>query len=67
MALDVLKKKSRAAGDAFGITAFRDAIRDFGDLKYGIDFGLDALQFASALECGDPLAEVVEGQRILPG
>jgi hypothetical protein len=43
---------------------FGDAVGDFGDLKDGVDLGLDALQLAGAFERGDPLAEVVEGQRI---
>jgi hypothetical protein len=43
---------------------FGDAVGDFGDLKNGIGFGLDALQLAGAIERCDPLAEVVEGQRI---
>jgi hypothetical protein len=43
---------------------FGDAIGDFGDLKNRVGFGLNALQLAGAIERGDPLAEVVEGQRI---
>lgn len=41
-----------------------DAVGDFCDFENGIDFGLDALKFAGAVEGSDPLAEVVEGQRV---
>ena len=64
MALEVLEEQSRAALGAFGIATLGDAVGDFGNLKNGIGFGLDALQLAGAIERGDPLAEVVEGQRI---
>jgi hypothetical protein len=43
--------------------AFADAIRYFCDFENWIYFGLDALEFAGAVKSGDPLAEVVEGQR----
>jgi hypothetical protein len=43
----------------------RDAICDFGDFENGINFGLNALQLAGAVEGGDPLTEVVEGQGFL--
>jgi hypothetical protein len=45
---------------------FADAVGDFGDFEDGVDFGLDAFEFAGAVEGGDPLAEVVEGQRGSP-
>jgi hypothetical protein len=45
---------------------FADSVGNFGDLKDRIDFGLNTLEFAGAVECGDPLAEVVEGQRLSP-
>ena len=61
--LEVLEEKGRAALGAFGIASLGDAIGDFGYLKNGINFGLDSPQLAGAVECGDPLAEVVEGQR----
>ena len=65
MAFDVLEEQSGAAG----LSGFRfaDAVGDLGDFEDGIGFGLDAFEFAGAVEGGDPLAEVVEGQRILLG
>jgi hypothetical protein len=42
----------------------RDAVGDFRNFKNRVGFGLNALQLARAIERGDPLAEVVEGQRI---
>src|SRR3954453_15812409 len=41
------------------------AICDFGHFENGINFGLNALQLAGAVEGGDPLPEVVEGQGFL--
>ena len=38
------------------IGALADAVRDFGDFEDGIGFGLDSLQFAGAVESGDPVA-----------
>ena len=35
--------------------ALGDAVGDLGDLQDGIDFGLDFLQFAGAVERGDPV------------
>ena len=64
MAFEALKKKCGPTLNAFVISTFGDAVRDFGDLKNRIGFGLNALQLAGAIERGDPLAEVVEGQRI---
>jgi hypothetical protein len=64
MSFDVLKEKRRAALRSLVIAAFRDAIGDFGDLKNGVGFDSNALQLAGAFERRDPLAEVVEGQRI---
>jgi hypothetical protein len=46
------------------IAALRDPVSNFGNLEDRIGFGLDALQLAGAVERCDPLAEVVEGQRI---
>jgi len=43
---------------------FADAVGDFGGFQDGVDFSLDAFEFAGAVEGGDPLAEVVEGQKI---
>ncbi len=64
MSFDVLKKKGGSSSIAFGIATLRDAVGDFSDLKDGVGFGLNALQLASAVERGDPLAKVVEGQRL---
>jgi hypothetical protein len=44
-----------------------DAVGDLGDFEDRVDFGFDAFEFAGAVEGGDPLAEVVEGQRFLQG
>lgn len=46
--------------------AFAYAVGDFGNFEDGIDFGLDAFEFAGAVERGDPLAEVGKGQGCLP-
>jgi hypothetical protein len=60
---------SRKIGEKWGTLcggaayAFADAVGDFGDFQDGVDFGLDAFEFAGAVEGGDPLTEVVEGQR----
>jgi hypothetical protein len=43
---------------------FADAVGDFGNFQDGVDLCLDAFEFAGAVEGGDPLAEVVEGQKI---
>jgi hypothetical protein len=50
-----------------GDGSFAYTICDFRDFQNRVDFGLDALEFAGAVEGGDPLAEVVEGQRGLLG
>jgi hypothetical protein len=65
MVFDVLEEE----GGAAGISRFRFAyaISDLGDFQDGVCFSLDALEFAGAVESGDPLAEVVEGQRVSPG
>jgi hypothetical protein len=63
MALSVLEKKRGATWPAFGITTFRNTVGDFRDFQHGVGFSLDALELAGAVEGGDPLAEVVEGQR----
>jgi len=44
-----------------------DAVGYLGDFQDGVDFSLDALEFAGAVEGGDPLAEVIEGQGGLQG
>ena len=65
MVLYVLKEESGATG--FAGFRFADAVGDFGDFEDGVDFGLDALEFAGAVESGDPLAKVIEGQGGLLG
>ncbi len=47
-----------------GVAAFGDAVGDFGDFENRVGFGLDAFELAGAVERRDPLAEIVEGQRI---
>src|SRR5579859_971735 len=69
MAFNVLKQKCGASGpDSGGRLSphmhFRDAVGYFGNLENGIGFGLNALEFTGAVQGGDPLAEVVEGQRV---
>jgi hypothetical protein len=44
-----------------------DAVGDFGDFEDGVDLGLNAFEFTGAVEGGDPLAKVIEGQRESPG
>jgi hypothetical protein len=58
----VLEEEGGAAGFRFTY-----AVGDFGDFEDWICFGLDAFEFAGAVEGGDPLAEVVEGQGVLLG
>jgi hypothetical protein len=41
---------------------FADAVGYFCNFQDGVDFGLDALEFAGAVERGDPLTKVIEGQ-----
>jgi hypothetical protein len=54
VALYVLEEQRRTAGSAaFAAVSFADAIGNFRDLKNGIDFGADLLQFASAFERGN--------------
>ena len=64
-ALHVFEQQRRSATCGAGALA-RDALRhpvgDLGDFQHRIDFGLDALQFAGAVERGDPVAKVVVGQ-----
>ena len=64
MAFEILKKQRRAAAGALGIAALGHAVGDFGNFENRVGFGLDALELARAIERCDPLAEVVEGQRI---
>ena len=42
----------------FAIGVARDALSDFGDLKDGIDFGADALEFAFFFELSDKLTQI---------
>src|SRR5580698_1205391 len=65
MTFYILKQKRGAAGRTLGVATLRDAVGDLGDFKNRVSFGLDALQFAGALQRGYPLAKVVKGQRIL--
>ena len=78
MSLDAFEEECRAAGlpglartDSRGRLSphvhLTDPVGDFGDFQDGVDFGSDALEFTSAVERGDPLAEVVEGQSVLSG
>ncbi len=64
MAFDFLEKKRRPAARSLGIAALRHAVGDFGNLENGVSFGLNALEFAGAVQRRDPLAKIVEGQRI---
>ena len=53
IALDVLKKERRTTGGNAGLA---DAVGNLGDFENGIDFGADFLQFAGAVERGNPVA-----------
>src|SRR5260221_3200123 len=64
MAFDPLEKQGRTTPSAFRIAALGDTVGNFRDLKNWVGFGVDALELARAIERCDPLAEVVEGQRI---
>jgi hypothetical protein len=64
MAFDILEKQGRATAGSRVIAALGDAIGDFGNFQNRVDFGLNMLQLAGAVQRRDPLAEVVEGQRI---
>jgi hypothetical protein len=65
--------RSRKRGETWGTLFFvlhvhlAHTVCDFGDFEDGVDFGLDAFEFAGEVKGGDPLAEVVEGQRASPG
>ena len=63
---DVLKKQRLATGFALGIATLRNPVSDLSNLENGIGFGVDAFQLAGALQRCDPLAKVVERQRISP-
>jgi hypothetical protein len=65
MVFYVLKKKSGSSG--FSGFRFADAVGYFGDFQNGVDLGLDAFEFAGAVEGGDPLAKVIERQGGSPG
>jgi hypothetical protein len=60
-------KRRLGWGTLFRGDSFADSVCDLRDFKDGIDFGLNAFEFAGAIEGGDPLAEVDEGQRASPG
>jgi hypothetical protein len=61
--LQILKKQSWSSADTLGIAALRYAIGDFGHFENWINFGLNTPQLAGPVERGNPLAEIVEGQR----
>ena len=44
------------------ISAFRNAIGNFGDFENRVRFGADALQFARTVERFDPVPQIVVGQ-----
>ncbi len=66
MAFDVLKEQRGTAGRGrpASITrlTFADAVGDFGDFEYRVDFGANFFEFAGAVERGDPVTQVVVGQ-----
>src|SRR5437660_766573 len=64
MAFDTLEKQGRATPSAFRVATLGDTVGNLRDLKNWVGFGVDALELARAIERCDPLAEVVEGQRI---
>ena len=45
---------------------FDDAVSDLGDLELRRDFFADAAELAGFLECFDPVAQIVKGQRFAP-
>src|ERR1700727_413206 len=63
MALSILEEKRGPSASTLVVAALGNPIRYFGDLKNLISLGLYALEFARAVERGDPLAKVVEGQK----
>ena len=65
MTFEILEKQCRTAGNALRVAAFRNAVGDLGDFKNGVGLGLNAFELAGAIERGDPLTEVVEGQSFL--
>ncbi len=64
MALKILEKQRGATAGALRVATLGDAVGDFSDFENGISFRLNALEFTGAVKRRDPLAEVVEGQRI---
>jgi hypothetical protein len=65
MAFHVLKEERRSAGlqrlEPMAGASFRNAVGNLGDLQDGIHFGFDPLEFAGALQGGEPVSEVVVG------
>ena len=61
VSLHVFKQQRRAAGFGGAASGFGDAVGDLGDFEDGIYFGAHALQFARAVEGGDPISEVAIG------
>jgi hypothetical protein len=59
-----LEEEGRPAAKSLRIAALGNAVGDFGNLENRVGFGLDTFEFASTVECCDPLAEVVEGHGI---
>ena len=62
--LHILKEQRRTA--RFSTFRLAHTVCDFGDFQNRVNFGLDALQFAGAVESRDPLAEIIERQRLSP-
>jgi hypothetical protein len=61
MVFNVLEEKGGAT--EFSSSRLAYAVGYFRDFQNGIDFGLDAFELAGAVKSGNPLAEVIEGQR----
>ena len=63
IAFEVFKEQRRTARAAAAArTPLGDAVGDFGNFQNGIALGLDALEFAGAIQGGDPFSKVVVGQ-----
>ncbi len=54
LAVHVLEEEGRPAG-------LHDPVRDFGDLQFGADRGLDPDQFAGLLQAADEVAQIGKG------